>query len=143
METQSMLFLEGSKHWGETFKSVGYKITHGIASYITIPFKSLYMRGPSFLGCWEGKTMYEICSSMTGTNKEVWENNTEQCIIMISNRMDSLVIFGGCVIYTIILWKIISKCTDGVFGLFSRKPNCAIVLATDVLRNPHRAYISS
>ncbi len=80
---------------------------------------------------------------MTGTRPEIWVSNTENCIEMINNRFESLVILGSCVVYSLILWKTISGCTDVIFGFFSRrKTHCAIVLAEDVLKNPNRAYIS-
>ena len=68
-------------------------------------FFDLYSRGPALFGYgfYEGKTLVDICQTITNVNSDFWKNNYLQCEMMINKKVEAFIIgiFWGSFIFFI------------------------------------------
>lgn len=50
----------------------------------------LFVHGPGFLGCWEGRTRPSICSALTSVDASVWKLLPGECDELIERKVHSM-----------------------------------------------------
>jgi hypothetical protein len=80
---------------GTVASAVHYVDTHLIEDTI----RQMYFRGPSFLGCWEGRPLTDICSHLTTLPAHYWESNPALCYERATQRIDGIALVVRIAIY--------------------------------------------
>jgi hypothetical protein len=72
-------------------------------SMLEKPLLQIYLFGPSFgvYGFWQGMPPSHICASMTNVHTPHWDENQDECAMLIFNRFESymVVCYGLMYIY--------------------------------------------
>ena len=79
---------------------------HPIIYYLVeYPLMLIYLHGPAFgvIGFWQGKTMPDICSSVTAVDAAHWEINKQMCADLIRRKLNGFIVFVCIVWYFLTL----------------------------------------
>jgi hypothetical protein len=55
-------------------------------------WKHLYLHGPTWLGCWEGLSLEDICQQLTAVRARFWAGQPDECNSLLSNKMQAFMI---------------------------------------------------
>lgn len=92
---------------------------------------SLYLRGPSWIGCWEGKQHAEICSVLAPrTEATFWNIHMDQCDQMIANHLDSWIILSECIFCALFVYYSLKMTYSFVSQVYWRRTLLKDVRAT-------------
>lgn len=75
------------------------------------PIRRVYMYAPDMngvFGGWGGKENYQICSHMTDTSEQIWQNNDMVCRDLIERRFTSILVVCETILYAYCIWKMVS-----------------------------------
>ena len=87
-----------------TVSSLGWIHYHTVVQ----PLETLYLHGPSFLGCWEGKPVEDICVLLSPRSRaEFWNQHPEECTNMIEKNMYSWILMTKYVVGFLACWTIV------------------------------------
>jgi hypothetical protein len=77
----------------------------------------LYLNGPSILGCWEGRTIASVCSSLTNVDIEVWHLLPASCEALVERKVRAVEVFAA---YGVVLWLVVGSLLPSVFALLAQ-----------------------
>ncbi|QHN71390.1 hypothetical protein [Mollivirus kamchatka] len=76
------------------------------------PLAVFYMRGPKFLGAWQGMSPSDICAQKSGFPAEHWDNNQQVCLDKIGADFEAVVIGFWFLFSLLALWKVLALLWD-------------------------------
>ena len=87
-------------------------------TFIVQPLETLYMYGPRFLGCWEGKPIEDICVSLAPRSRaEFWLDHPEECMTMVHKNIYSWILVTQYVLSLFVLWTLV----NGIYSWWWRR----------------------
>lgn len=75
--------------------------------FVSAPLRSLFHRGPTWLGGWQGRAEADICSEMTGSPATFWMAHATECGDMVEKKFQSFQILVLFVIYSYLLVTVV------------------------------------
>lgn len=76
-------------------------------TFIVHPLETLYMHGPRFLGCWEGKPVEDICVSLAPRSRaEFWLDHPEECMAMVDKNIYSWILVTQYLLGGLVIWAV-------------------------------------
>lgn len=79
-----------------------------LQAIILRPLELLYLHGPDLggYGFWNGKTLPEICSSLSGVGASFWQRHSFECQAIVQRRFFGNLVFLALTVY---FWLIVRK----------------------------------
>ena len=68
----------------------------------------MYINGPTWLGSWEGQSLYDICSGLTRVDASHWLQIPEACADLINRKVKANVIGVSIVSGALLTWSLVS-----------------------------------
>jgi hypothetical protein len=79
------------------------------------------MNGPNWLGSWEGQSVHDICSSITGVDASHWTESNKVCLDLVSRKVRASVV-GACTILGFAtIWAGLQACVNVSFFYMAQK----------------------
>jgi hypothetical protein len=112
---QELLYdaLNKTRGFGTDFKTTSYHTLYTVISRIyefaiLSPLARLYLHGPSWgsIGFWNGVDINIICAQKTQLSVSFWENNSSQCLTLISKQFYGIVVMFETIFYFFMLWVV-------------------------------------
>jgi len=70
--------------------------------------KYVYINGPTWLGSWEGQSLFDICSGLTRVDANHWTHIPEACADLINRKVKANVIGVSIVSGFVLTWTLTS-----------------------------------
>ena len=89
-----------------SYKSL-YEIQQKIYEFIILtPLARLYLHGPSWgtIGFWNGVDINIICAQKTQLSVSFWENNSSECLTLITKQFYGMIVMFETICYFFMLW---------------------------------------
>ena len=67
--------------------------------------RTLYLKGPSYLGFWAGADSEDICADLTGVSSRTWRLNPAGCFEVIERRYQSFRVMVTFAIFCVVCWQ--------------------------------------
>ena len=76
-------------------------------TFIVRPLETLYLHGPRFLGCWEGKPMEDICVVLAPRSRaEFWLDHPGECMAMVDKNIYSWILVTQYLLGVVVAWTL-------------------------------------
>lgn len=86
------------------------------------PLWEYYIRAPSWAGGWEGRSVEEICATLTPrTTSGMWIANLVECEIMVNNHFMSFIVVGYMILFCCCLYRVASVLSSWATMFMIRK----------------------
>ena len=87
-------------------------------TFVVQPLGTLYLHGPRFLGCWEGKPIEDICVSLAPRSRaKFWLDHPEECMAMVDKNIYSWILVTQYILGLLVAWTVIK----GVYAWWWRR----------------------
>jgi hypothetical protein len=76
--------------------------------FISAPLRSLFHKGPTWLGGWQGRAEADMCAEMTGSPATFWMVHAAECEDIVEKKFQSFQIVVQIVVYGYLLVTVAS-----------------------------------
>jgi len=76
--------------------------------FISAPLRSLFYKGPTWLGGWQGRAEADMCAEMTGSPATFWMMHTAECGDIVDKKFQSFQIVVQITVYGYLLVTVAS-----------------------------------
>lgn len=76
--------------------------------FISAPLRSLFYKGPAWLGGWQGRAEADMCAEMTGSPATFWITHAAECGDIVENHFQSFQVVVQIVVYGYLLLTVAS-----------------------------------
>ena len=77
---------------------------------VTAPLRSLFFRGPRWLGGWQGKDTEDICAEITSSPAKFWERHPNECDVVVEKQFQSYFVVFQVLVYGYLLCTTVGIC---------------------------------